>query len=71
MHSDRDVTDQLELIDRQRAAALAAADDLTQLQIWHRSAVKEWCMGEIPCIHHDQLHIDPVPKLVDPFKLKG
>ena len=43
----------LDLLDRQREAALDALDGLSEDQIWQRPAPKEWSIGEI--LNHNYL----------------
>ena len=41
------VRDYLNLMDSQREAALSALDGITDSQLWHRPAPREWSLGEI------------------------
>lgn len=41
------VSELLDLMDRQRQAAFASLEGLTEAQLWQRPAPKEWSIGEI------------------------
>jgi hypothetical protein len=47
------ISNYLDLLDSQRESAFSVLDCLTDAQLWHRPAPKEWSIGEI--INHNDL----------------
>lgn len=60
----------LDLLDSQREAALAALEGITDSQLWHRPAPKEWSIGEI-LDHNYLLFASTYPIVEWLWKLNG
>jgi len=60
----------LDLLDSQREAAFAALEGITDSQLWHRPAPKEWSIGEI-LDHNYLLFASTYPIVAWVWKLNG